>query len=345
MLRHAARTALQYGLVLFAAVVLNFALPRLAPGDAVDYLLPPEQTGNLTPAQRQQVLSQFGLDRPVPEQFRAYLAGLAKGDLLFSVRYGRPVRDLLAERIGWSVALVGGAVVVSTLVGVLLGFRSAWRRGTAADAGVLGGVMLVDSMPAFFVGMMLILVFSVQLDLLPIYGALPPSGATGTALVFEAAKRLVLPLATLALATLGPVYLVARSALVSELQEDYVLMAEAKGLADDGVRRHAQRNALLPVSTVTLIGLGTMVGGAAVVETVFSYPGLGRLIYESVLARDYPVLQGTFLLLAVGVILANFANDLLYPLLDPRVRRPPAAAPASGPEVSGDEVSAPVGQP
>ncbi|MDQ3978917.1 MAG: ABC transporter permease, partial [Actinomycetota bacterium] len=134
-------------------------------------------------------------------------------------------------------------------------------------------------------------------------------------------------LTTLTLANLGPVYLVSRSALVSELQEDYVLMAEAKGLTDQQVRRHAQRNALLPVSTVTLINLGSLVGGAAVVETVFSYPGLGRLIYESVLARDYPVLQGAFLLLAIGVVVANFVNDLLYPLLDPRVRRPqPLAA-------------------
>ncbi len=217
--------------------------------------------------------------------------------------------------------------MLSTVIGTLLGFRSAWRRGTIGDAGVLGGVMLVDSMPAFFVGMLFILFFSVRLGLLPTFGALPPGHATGLALLSQAAQRLLLPLATLTLASLGPIYLVARSALVSELQEDYVLMAEAKGLADRHVQRHARRNALLPVSTVTLLGLGTLVGGATVVETVFSYPGLGRLIYESVLARDYPVLQGTFLLLAISVVAANFLNDLLYPLLDPRVRRPsPAGA-------------------
>jgi peptide/nickel transport system permease protein len=220
---------------------------------------------------------------------------------------------------------VGGSVVLSTIIGTLLGFRSAWRRGTAGDAGVLAGVMLLDSMPAFFLGLLLILVFSVQLDLLPIFGALPTVDTTGLALVGEVLRRLALPLTTLTLVSLGPVYLVARSALVSELQEDYVFMAEAKGLTDRDVRRHAQRNALLPVSTVTLVSLGALVGGAAVVETVFSYPGLGRLIYEAVLARDYPVLQGAFLLLAVGVIVANLVNDLLYPLLDPRVRRVRAA--------------------
>ncbi|HEX2064892.1 MAG TPA: ABC transporter permease, partial [Acidimicrobiales bacterium] len=304
---------------------INFALPRLAPGDAIDYLLPPEQTGSLTPQQRAQVLAQFGLDEPVPTQFRDYLSGLAQGDLLYSVRYGRPVKDLLAERVGWSALLVGGAVVLSTLIGALLGFRSAWRRGTARDAGVLSGVMLIDSMPSFFVGMLFILVFSVQFELLPIFGALPTVDASGFQLLVEVGKRLILPLTTLTLAHLGPVYLVSRSALVSELQEDYVFMAEAKGLAERQVRRHAERNALLPVSTVTLIGLGALVGGAAVVETVFSYPGLGRLIYESVLARDYPVLQGAFLLLAIGVVLANFVNDVIYPLLDPRVRRPQGA--------------------
>lgn len=325
MAGYLARRALQYALVLAAAIVLNFALPRLAPGDAIDYLLPPETAGTLTQDQRNQVLGQFGLDKPAGEQFQNYLSALARGDLLYSVRYGRPVSDILQQRIGWTLLLVGGSVVISTLLGTWLGFRSAWRRGTAGDAGVLAGVMLIDSMPAFFLGLMLILLFSVQLDLLPIFGALPTVDTTGLALAGEVLKRLILPLTTLTLVSIGPVYLVARSALVSELQEDYVFMAEAKGLTDREVRRHAQRNALLPLSTVTLVSLGALVGGATVVETVFSYPGLGRLIYEAVLARDYPVLQGAFLLLAIGVILANLANDLLYPLLDPRVRRSRAA--------------------
>lgn len=325
MVSHALRISLQYAAVLFAAVCLNFALPRLAPGSAVDYLFPPEQAGSLSPEERAQVLDAFGLDEPLPVQFGAYLAGLARGDLLYSVRYGTPVLDLLLERLGWTLLLVGCAVVVATLIGVLLGFRSAWRRGTAGDAGVLSAAMFVDSMPPFFVGMLMILLFSVTLGWFPTFGAQPVSGVDGFAFLAEVGERLTLPLATLVLASIGPVYLVARSALVTELQEDYVLMAEAKGLDARGVRRHAQRNALLPVSTITLLGLGTLVGGAAVVETVFSYPGLGRLIYESVLARDYPVLQGAFLLLATGVILANLVNDLLYPLLDPRVRRSRAA--------------------
>lgn len=321
MRRHLLRTLGQYGGVLFAAIVLNFVLPRLAPGDAIDYLLPPEQAGALTPEQRTEVLNRFGLDDPVLTQFGAYLAGIARGDLLVSVRFGRPVTSLLFERVGWTLLLVGGALVLSTVIGAALGFRSAWRRGTSTDTGTLGGVMFLDALPPFFVGTLLLLAFSVGLGWFPSYGAVSGQGAEGLGQVVEVLRRAVLPIATLTIAGLGPMYLVARSALVGELQEDYVLMAEAKGLTDREVRRHAARNALLPVSTVALVGLGSLVGGAAVVETVFSYPGLGRLIYESVLSRDYPVLQGAFLLLIVTVVVANLLNDLAYPLLDPRVRR------------------------
>lgn len=321
MTRHLLRTVAQYGAVLVAAIALNFALPRLAPGDAIDYLLPPEQAGALTPEQRAEILDRFGLNDPLPEQFGDYVAGIARGDLLVSIRFGRPVTSLLAERVGWTLLLVGGALVLSTVIGALLGFRSAWRRGTSADTGTMAGMMFLDALPPFFVGMLLLLAFSVGLGWFPSYGALAPSDAGGLESIGEVLKRAVLPIATLAVAGLGPMYLVARSALVSELAEDYVLMAEAKGLTDKEVRRHASRNALLPVSTVALVGLGTLVGGAAVVETVFSYPGLGRLIYESVLARDYPVIQGAFLLLIVTVVVANLLNDLAYPYLDPRVRR------------------------
>jgi peptide/nickel transport system permease protein len=321
-MRRPVRLVLQYGLVLLAAVVVNFLLPRLAPGDAADYLLPPEQSGLLTPEQRLTYLEQFGLHEPNDVQFRRYLAGLARGDLLLSARYGRPVRDIIAERLPWTLLLVGSATLLSILIGTVAGFRSAWKRGRASDVSTLTGFMLVDSLPPFFVALLLMLLFSVNLGWFPIYGAIPTVPAEGLALVIEIGRRLVLPATALTFAMIGAIYLVARPALVSELREDYVLLAQAKGLRRAQVRRHAQRNALLPVVTIAFINLGNVVGGATVIETVFSYPGLGRLIYESVLARDYPVLQGTFFVLAVTVIAANFAADLVYPLLDPRVRRP-----------------------
>ncbi len=320
MLTRGLRRGLGYAAVLFVALLLNFALPRIAPGDPADYLLPPEAAGDVTPQQRQEALSDFGLDASIPVQLQQYFVNLAQGDLGLSVRYARPVTEVLADRIAWTAMLVGGALVLSTLFGVLLGFASAWRRGSAADTGTLTSVMVIDAMPPFFTGLLLMFVFSVQLDLLPVFGALPASGATGVALAGDVLERLILPLVTLTLGYLGTVYLVARASLIGELEEDYVLMARAKGLDARGIRRHAQRNALIPVTTITLVGLGTLVGGAAVVETVFSYPGLGLLIYDAVLTRDYPLLQGAFLLLAAGVLLANFVADLLYPLLDPRVR-------------------------
>lgn len=322
MIRRIVVSLLQYGLALFAAIVLNFALPRIAPGNPIDFLVPAELAGTLSPEQRDKVLSQFGLDQPIPVQFERYLAGLARGDLAYSVRYGRPVSEILGERLPWTILLVGSSVILAGLIGTLAGFWSAWRRGRRGDVAALSAMMVIESMPPFFVGMLLLLLFSVTLGWFPIYGALPSVRVSGGELVLEIARRLALPLVTLTLAGMGSVYLVARSALVSELREDYVRMAAAKGLTERGVRRHAQRNALLPVLTVVLINLGALVGGATVVETVFSYPGLGRLIYESVISRDYPVLQGTFLLLSVSVIGANLLADLAYTLLDPRVRRP-----------------------
>ncbi len=309
-------------LVLGVAIILNFALPRLAPGDPIDFLIPAEQASAISPEQRERLAASYGLNGSEWEQFGRYLSGLARGDLGISTRHGRPVTSLLAERLPWTLLLVGASVILSTLIGAALGFRSAWRRGTRSDVRTLTGVMVADSFPPFFVALLLVLLFSVQLKLLPVFGALPGSEAQGLAFAFEVARRAILPVAALTLAGLGSAYLVARSSAVSELGEDYVTMAAAKGLAPSGVRRHARRNALVPVWTVAMLNVGALFGGAAPVETVFSYPGLGRLIYESVLSRDYPVLQGCFLLIAFGVIAANLVAELVYPFLDPRVRRP-----------------------
>lgn len=312
----------QYALVLLVAVSLNFAIPRLAPGDPIDYLVPSEQVATITPEQRDRILGQFGLEKPLAEQYWRYLAGITQGDLGYSIQKGRPVTDMLLERLPWTIVLVGGAITLSLVVGAGAGFFAAARRGGRTDAGGLALFMAVDSMPPFWIGMLLLVLFSGYLQLLPVYGALPATDeAIGLARLGELAERLVLPLITLSLVRVGWLFLIARSSLAGELSEDYVIMAEAKGLSRRRVViGHGIRNALLPLVTAVALEAGTLVGGATVVETVFSYPGLGRLIYESVLSRDYPVLQGAFLLMAIGVIAANFLADLLYPLIDPRVR-------------------------
>ncbi len=312
----------QYALVVLITLSLNFAIPRLAPGSPIDYLVPSEQVSTVTPEQRERILAQFGLERPLAEQYWSYLAGITRGDLGISTQQGRPVVDMLLERLPWTLVLVGGAIALSLIVGAGAGFLAAARRGGRMEVGGLAFFMFLDSMPPFWIGMLLLVLFSGYLNLLPVFGALPLTNAAGGfGLTLEVAERLVLPLLTLTLVRAGWLFLVARSSLAGELSEDYILMAEAKGLPRRRVvLRHGVRNALLPLVTAVAVEAGTLVGGATVVETVFSYPGLGRLIYESVLSRDYTVLQGAFLLLAVGVIAANLLADLLYPLIDPRVR-------------------------
>lgn len=314
------RLIVQYALVVFVVIVVNFVLPRIAPGSPVDYLSPPDN-GTVDPAEIERMLSRFDLDGSGWDQFRAYLGNVARGDLGVSVRDGRPVTVVIGDRLGWSLLLSGTALVFSTTLGVWLGFAAGWRRGSRRDVTLLSGVLGVDALPAFFVGLMMMLVFSVKLGWFPVYGAIAAEELGGLAWIADVARRLVMPATTLTLVGIGSVFVVARSAMISELGEDYVFMARAKGLSDREVRRHASRNARIPVSTVALLGFSTLIGAAMVVETVFSYPGLGSLAVSAVRSRDYPLLQAIFLLLALITIGVNLLNDLLYPVLDPRVRR------------------------
>ncbi len=315
----------QYALVLWAALTLNFLLPRVAPGDPINYLTG-GKLNDLTPEQRAQVLSQYGLDRPVVEQYVQYWLDLAGLELGTSVRFGRPVAEVLMDRLPWTLLLVGCAMTLSFLIGVTAGTVAAWKRGSARDTGLMVSILSLEAMPRFWIGMILISVFSVSLGWFPSFGAVSLAGSGGGLdAVFEVAHHLVLPVIAITLATTGSVFLLSRASMLTTLGEDYTTMAEAKGASERGVVfRHALRNALLPVYTNFTLSLGTLVSGAVVIETVFAYPGLGRLIYEGVLARDYPLLQGAFLLVTVGVVSANLLADLTYPLLDPRVRRPGA---------------------
>jgi peptide/nickel transport system permease protein len=269
------------------------------------------------------LLAQFGLDKPLPAQFWDYLVHLVHGSFGTSVQYGAPARQVILTHLPWTLLLVGSSIVVSGLIGTLGGVVAAWKRGSSSDLGSLVAVMFLDSTPIFWLGMLLLGVFSVELHWLPLFGAVPFGHPSGLSFVGSVVERLALPAVTLVLGTLGGHFLLARYSMINSLKQDYLLTAEAAGLSQRRILfGHAMRNSMLPIVTGLLLNLGFLFGGATVVETVFSYPGLGRLMYDSVLARDYPVLQGTFLLLAVGVVLCNYLADLLYPLLDPRVRRP-----------------------
>lgn len=319
----------QYAVVLWVAVTLNFALPRLAPGDPALVMFTGE--GDPSPEDLAELGALYGLDDPVLVQYGRFWTDLLHGDLGLSTVHNRPVADVLMERLPWSLALVGLGLIGAIIVGSLLGAWSAWRREAGRpgkDKGTLVGVLAVDSMPGFWVAMLLITVFSAQLGWLPSYASAELPDETFAWLV-ESGRRLIMPLLTMIITSIGTYYLLARASMTTVLGEPFIRLARAKGLPERRVATgHALRTALLPIATNASMAAGALVSGAVVVETVFSYPGLGKVIADAVAARDYPMLQGAFLLATIGVLLANILADLFYPLLDPRVRHTRQVVPA-----------------
>lgn len=311
-----------YFFTILFALTLNFSLPRIAPGDPLDYLFGPQVT-SLTDEERTRILHEFGLDGSIYEQYWRYLVGIVHGDLGTSIQFGTEVHAILVEKLPWTLILVGSSLAISTIFGTLLGIISAWKRSSNISFGVLTGMLALDSMPGFWIGMILISIFALYFGWFPSFGATSLSFSDDYfTLNLEIVKRLVLPIATLTLATIGGTYLLARAAMITTLGESYLFMAEAKGASEWRlIFHHALRNVILPIYSRFTISLGTIVSGSVVVETIFSYPGIGLLIYESVLTRDYPLMQGSFLIITISVISVNVIADLTYPLLDPRVRR------------------------
>jgi len=307
--------------VLVVAITLNFFLPRLMPGNPLA-LLAGVDVGLLQPEERAQIIEEAGLDRPLGEQYLRYWGDLLRGDFGYSYRQKRPIADLLLERLPWTLLLSGSALLISAVVGIGAGAISAWRRAGPLDIGLLWTMIAVNSVPSFWLGMLLISVVAVQWGLLPSFGAVTPaSGLSGWAHVADVLRHAILPVITLSVVGAPDIYLTMRYTMLGVLGEDFIRTARAKGVRERRILfAHVIPNALAPVVTVLALRLGYVFGGAAVIETVFSYPGLGRLIFEAVSSRDYPVMQAAFLLFTVAVLLANLLADLLYPLLDPRTR-------------------------
>ncbi len=324
MWRFFAGKGAQYAVVVVLAATVNFALPRMMPGSPLVFLAG-EDVGFLSEAQRAQLLRTFGLDQPLWRQYLIALGHLARGQFGYSFQRGLPISQLLWDRLPWTLLLVGLGLVMATLVGVGWGALAAWRRGTAVDLGSLGVCMFFESIPSFWLGMILIAVFAARLRWFPVFGARTAGmPLEGMALVINVAWHLVLPLATLVLVTIPGMFLIMRYSMLAVLGEQYIATARAKGISETVVLfRHAVRNALLPVATVFMLNLGVAVSGATVIEAVYSYPGVGRLLYEAVLNRDYPLIQATFFVITITVIAANIAADLLYPLMDPRLHHAP----------------------
>lgn len=310
-----------YGLALLLIICLNFFLPRLLPGNPLSAIYGEDALVSLTPALQAQLSERFGLDQPLAHQFLVYLLSLLKGDLGYSLYYQTPVIDLVWRTLPWTVLLTGAALVVSTLTGFVLGLESGWRRGRPADRAIMTVMLFLGGFPDFFIGILLLVVFGVVLGLFPLSGALTPyAGLTGISLLLDILGHLVLPLTALVVVETAAAYLLTRTTVVTVLGEPFILTARAKGLTEKRIKyRHVGRNSLLPLATGTGIRLTRIITGALFIEVVFAYPGMGLLLYNSLTARDYPVLQGLFFLVALGVLGINFLVDLLYQKLDPRV--------------------------
>jgi peptide/nickel transport system permease protein len=312
-----------YALVVFFLLTLNFALPRALPGKPIATLSDPAAATYVSEEEtRAEVERYYGLDRGLLDQYGGYLGGLAQGDLGTSIHYNAPVTRVIGERIGWSLLLIGSALTLATALGMLGGVLSGWRRGRPLDRGLLGLFLAIDTFPVFFVASAAAYVLAVKLGWFPLSGARTPFAESYGPLreVADVAHHLALPAAVLALQFLTYQFLVMRASMIAELGSDYLLLGRAKGLGDRVLKyRYAARNALLPAVTVAGLQVGFAITAAIFVESVFAYPGLGRLMFEAVADRDYPTMQGCFLVLTLLVVTANFLADLLYRRLDPRV--------------------------
>lgn len=307
-------------MTIFVAITLNFVLFRALPGNAIADLT---RVPNATPALREALAKDFGLDQSMWHQYVSYLQQLFfHGNMGVSFANQQPVTTNLWADLRATIPMVLAGTFVAVVVGVITGFLAAWRRNGITDIVSTNVAIVVYALPTQFLGMLLIFMFA---------GVLPTSGRTNAvdnffnnastgAYIVDLAKHTILPAATLALTLYGEYTLIVRSAMLETLGEDYVLTARAKGLPQRRVVvTHALRNAMLPIATLTALSLGYIVAGAILIETVFSYHGIGEAVYDAVHQRDYPMLQGAFLLLTVSVVFFNFIADLIYFKLDPRI--------------------------
>jgi peptide/nickel transport system permease protein len=321
--RYILRRLVTAAVTIFFIIILNFVLFRMMPGSPERILL-----GRI-PGISQQVLettkARWGLDKPLfPDQFVAYIGSTLRGDLGFSyVSRGRPVTEVLGSRLGPTLLLFGLGEIIAIVLGLALGAYSGWKRGGIIDYLGNGLSLILYSTPYFLLGMGLLLLFATGLGWFPTFGMVEVGKVYTGPLdeLVDIARHLALPLATVSLGLVGQYAILMRSSVVETMSEDYITTAKAKGIGDGSVlRRHALPNALLPTVTLVAINLGYVVAGAITVEVVFNWPGLGTLTVDALSGRDYPVLQGVFLLLSVTVVLANLAADVIYGYLDPRVR-------------------------
>ena len=320
-------------LTALGVLIFNFLLFRIIPGDPVSMIVSPR----MRPETRERIRQQYGLDKPIwfdfkavqetgslragmESQFFLYFSNLAHGNLGESFRQHRPVAELMGNRLGPTVVLILVGELTGIILGIILGLLAAWKRKTAIDTVATTIGLAAWALPPFWFGILLLILVRGKL---PMGGFITPGAIYSNPFeqLQDMASHVILPATTLAVLLFGSYMLIVRNASLEVMSEDYILTAKAKGLSSARtLRDHVLKNASLPLVTIIAMDLGIALAGTIQIETIFSWPGLGRLMFDSIAQRDYPVLQGVFLLLAVGVIGANFLADLTYVALDPRVK-------------------------
>ncbi|MGH6895714.1 MAG: ABC transporter permease [Geminicoccaceae bacterium] len=298
--------------VMMVVAVVVFSLIHIAPGDPAAIIA----GDNVTPKQIAEIRARLGLDEPLWKQFKLWIGNLAQGDLGTSIFSRKPVTELIAQRAEPTIALTTTTLIVAISIAITAGVLAAWKVGTWVDRGVMIFAVMGFSVPVFVVGYGLVYLFSMQLKWLPVQGYAPIADGLGPFI-----RHLILPSIALGLAYVALIARITRTSMLEVLAEDYIRTADAKGVATrPKLIRHALKNAAVPIATVIGIGVALLIGGVVITESVFNIPGIGRLTVDAILKRDYPIIQGIILVFSGIYVLINLAVDMLYTVLDPRIR-------------------------
>ncbi len=316
--------AAEYFVTFFVVITLNFFIPRLMPGDPFTFLSSSEGQITITYSEEQiaKYKAYYGLDKPMAVQYASYISNLLKGNAGYSIYYNDSVINVIGKRMLWTVSIVIGAILISGLIGTALGSVSAWHRNGLPDKGLYSFMIVISEIPAFLVGIIFLFILAAKLGLFPLSGGMKTFASYGSfaGQLADILHHAFLPVLTLSTVRLGEFYLLSRNSMISVLTKEYMTTARAKGLCKKRiVFRHALKNAMLPIVTRVFLSLGAVFGGAILVENVFNYPGIGLLMREAVMVRDYVLIQGIFLFVAGMVLTMNLLADIIYGRLDPRV--------------------------
>jgi ABC-type dipeptide/oligopeptide/nickel transport system permease component len=319
MRSYAIRRILEALPLILGVIVVTFTVVHLAPGDPALILMGADQSD---PQYLQMMRERLGLDRPFYEQLARYVLAVFRGDLGHSFARGQPVLHIILNRVPATLLLMGAALLFSSITGIVSGVYSSKRPYTLRDNLSTSFSLLGYSLPVFWLAQILVMIFAVRLGWFPVQGMVSVrEELSGMDAVVDIAWHLVLPVLSLGMWNLALVSRMTRASMLETLKQDFIVTAWAKGLDERTVLyRHALRNALLPVVTVIGLSLGTIVTGAVLTETIFGWPGMGRLMYDAISARDYPILLGIFIIVSISVIVVNLLTDLVYAFLDPRIR-------------------------